>query len=786
MLTDTPSGHAGMERGHLAARERGWRVRYALPAFLAWRRRPLFALAVAVCPWLVTLLAWPATSAASEGFQPVAMKRHAIAAQSPYSACAVLDVNRDGQLDIYCGGFWYEGPRWTPHATRVVPNLGGRFDDYANLPLDMDEDGWLDIVSVNYRSQSLFWIRNPGRGNAPWVTHLIDSPGPSETGRLVDMDGDGSLDVLPNGTTFAGWYRRERAPTLAGGAAIQWTRQELPPQLAGHGLGWGDLDGDGRVDLVGRHGWYAAPVNPLTDRWTPHEEFRLHADPGIPILVEDVDADGDRDLVWSRGHHTGVYWLEQVRGEREGEKTTWQPRAIDTEVAQSHTLAWGDLDGNGRAELIAAKRWMGHDGRDPGEWDPQYVARYEWNPRTGTWHRQWLSRGGTCGADLQMTIADLDQDGDLDLVLPTRQGLHWLENQGHLAAEVAASQARQRQDEAVGVSYHGADTLLSLRLPSGEERPLGEPRDVGMRREQVLQRMQQVMGPLPGPEHRVALDVRRDATVQREGYREVRLTYQAEAGDRVPAVLLLPDSAVGPAPAVLALHQTQDLGKGEVCGWGGKPSMHYGKELAQHGFVVLAPDYPSFGDYAYDFAAKAGTSACQSGSMKAIWNNVRAVDLLESLPEVDPDAIGCVGHSLGGHNGLFTAAFDTRIRAVATSCGFTAFPDYYGGNLKGWTSDRYMPRIASEYGNDPRRVPFDFDEVLAAISPRAIFVNAPLHDANFDVAGVRKVMGRVDVLYGWLGVRERVVVEYPDAEHDFPASIREQSYRWLRQQLEAR
>src|SRR5437588_7907531 len=105
--------------------------------------------------------------------------------------------------------------------------------------------------------------------------------------------------------------------------------------------------------------------------------------------------------------------------------------------------------------------------------------------------------------------------------------------------------------------------------------------------------------------------------------------------------------------------------------------------------------------------------------MKAIWNNVRAVDLLQSLSGVDAEKIGCIGHSLGGHNAIFTAAFDTRIKALVSNCGFTTFPKYYGGNLKGWTSDRYMPRIASAYHLKPDAVPFDFTEVIAALAPRA-------------------------------------------------------------------
>ena len=216
---------------------------------------------------------------------------------------------------------------------------------------------------------------------------------------------------------------------------------------------------------------------------------------------------------------------------------------------------------------------------------------------------------------------------------------------------------------------------------------------------------------------------------------------------------------------------------------GGLENLHYAHELAELGFVCLVPDYPSFGDYPYDFKVK-GTHY-GSGSMKAIWNNMRAIDLLESLDEVDPDRIGCIGHSLGGHNTLFTAAFDSRIRASVTSCGFTAFHHYYEGNLAGWTSDRYMPRIRDEYGNDPSRVPFDFYEVLAAIAPRSIFVNAPISDNNFENSGVRKVVTEVEKVQKIYGEQAgEITARYPECDHDFPDEVRAEAYQWLKEQLQ--
>jgi predicted dienelactone hydrolase len=207
--------------------------------------------------------------------------------------------------------------------------------------------------------------------------------------------------------------------------------------------------------------------------------------------------------------------------------------------------------------------------------------------------------------------------------------------------------------------------------------------------------------------------------------------------------------------------------------------MHYAKELAQRGFVTLVPDYPSLGEHDHDF----GTDEYASGSMKAIYDNVRAIDLLQSLPEVDPARIGCIGHSLGGHNGLFTAVFDERIRAVVTCCGFTRFHKYMGGDLRGWAGPRYMPRIESEYQLSPDRMPFDFPEVLAAIAPRSVFIVAPVHDANFDVDGVRDSVAVAAPIFELLGNREGLQAIYPDSGHDFPDAARQQAYNFLTQHL---
>lgn len=285
------------------------------------------------------------------------------------------------------------------------------------------------------------------------------------------------------------------------------------------------------------------------------------------------------------------------------------------------------------------------------------------------------------------------------------------------------------------------------------------------------------MGPLPTPEGRCPLAVEVLSEEDAGSHTRTRIRYCPEPEDHVPAYLLRPKGLEGRAPAMLCLHQTTAIGKGEPAGLGGKESLHYALELVERGYVCLVPDYPSFGDYPFDFTAWRDRYA--SGSMKAIWNNVRAVDLLVSLTEVDPDRIGCIGHSLGGHNAIFTAVFEERLRAVVTSCGFTSFRRYYGGDLRGWTSDRYMPRIRDVYGNDPRRVPFDFADLVAAIAPRAFFTSSPVHDDNFDVVGVREAMEEAARAYEALGAGDALAALYPDSAHDFPRESREAAYAWL-------
>lgn len=732
----------------------------------------------------VLVVAWCLWAGGVVGAAEPTFRVHLLDRESAFTSAAAIDVNGDGRLDVVSGGWWYEAPTWKRHFVRDVEFIRGRFDDYSHLQLDVNGDGRIDLVSANYRSQSLYWVQNPG-GPGPWTRHVVEVPGPMETARLYDVDGDGTLDVLPNGVQFAAWWRIERTNAAPG---FRWVRHDLPKEIAGHGVGFGDINGDGRGDIVGPNGWLEAPVDRRVGPWRWHDTWRLGRDASIPILVFDVDGDGDNDVVWGRGHRIGLYWLEQKR-DADG-VAIWTRHAIDTSWSQAHSLLQADLDGDGHAELVAGKRYLGHEGRDPGEYDPLCIYAYRFDGSTRTWRRRQLMHGAALGFGLDPKAVDLDGDGDLDLVCSDRHGAGWLENlRLKPSADVAAGPAAVPP-------YANHRELLTVRDAAGTFQPVKTPFDWAWRREHLLREgLEVAMGPLPGPERRVPLDVQFVQSEPMSRYVRHRITFAAEVLgdgtiDRVPALLLIPrpallppapeataqaSNAVRPGPAMLCLHQTTGIGKGEPAGLGGLRTLHYAHELAERGYVCLVPDYPSFGDYKFDFRRPPYVS----GSMKAIWNNHRAVDLLESLPEVDGDRIGCIGHSLGGHNALFTAAFDQRLRAVVTSCGFTAFHHYYGGKLAGWTSDRYMPRIRDVYGNDPDRVPFDFYEILGSLAPRAVFINAPQRDANFDLTGVQKVVTAATEVYRLLEAAQQLRAVYPDSAHDFPDDVRQEAYEWL-------
>lgn len=326
------------------------------------------------------------------------------------------------------------------------------------------------------------------------------------------------------------------------------------------------------------------------------------------------------------------------------------------------------------------------------------------------------------------------------------------------------------------------DNLLLFRGDDGKPREVKTVEDWAKRRAEIIRGMEAVMGKLPGKEKRCPLDVRVEEEVDCGKYVRRLITYDSEPGSRVPAYLCIPHNVLKgdrKVPAILCLHGTDNtVGHGTVVGLGKRPNRNYASELAERGDVTLAPSYPLLAKYQPD-VKKLGW---ESGTLKAVWDNMRGLDYLETLPFVDGKAMGTIGHSLGGHNSVFTAVFDDRLKVVVSSCGLDSFLDYYAGKdtewnpEKGWCQTRYMLKLA-DYKGKLADIPFDFHELIEALAPRNVLIIAPKEDSNFKADSVDRVAKAALPVFKLYEKPDRLRVEHPDGGHDFPPEMREQAYK---------
>ncbi len=331
------------------------------------------------------------------------------------------------------------------------------------------------------------------------------------------------------------------------------------------------------------------------------------------------------------------------------------------------------------------------------------------------------------------------------------------------------------------------ENLLLCHDEHADVQPVRSPDEWRIRRDAIKKGMHQVMGPLPDRRRLAAveLEVKVVEEVDAGSYVRRLITFQSEPHSRTPAYLCVPKDVVAGdkiTAGVLCLHPTDNVvGHKVVVGLGGRPGRQYAAELAERGYVTIAPAYPQLANY-WPHLQRLGYV---SGTMKAIWDNMRALDVLAAHRAVDATlGFAAIGHSLGGHNAIYTAVFDERIAVVVSSCGFDSYLDYYGGDEanwyfgKGWCQIRYMPRM-SNYRDRLHDIPFDFHELLGAIAPRPVFINAPLHDGNFRWRSVDACVDAARPVYDLLGGEGRLRVRHPDCGHDFPAELRREAYEFI-------
>ncbi|MDQ1255519.1 MAG: hypothetical protein QG656_111 [Candidatus Hydrogenedentes bacterium] len=346
-----------------------------------------------------------------------------------YEAAAVFDVNNDGVLDIVSGGYWYEGPDFKKrHKICDIQPVDDYFDDFSNYPMDVNGDGYLDIVTGAWWGETLRWRENPKGQPVEWQTHDIAKIGSIERACFCDIDGDGEIEVVPNtpGTPVHIFKLVRGADGKGAGRFEQFTISDFPQ---GHGIGFGDVAGHGRMDIILAGGWLEAPEDALHGQWLWHPEFNLGS-ASVPVLVHDVNGDGINDLIVGQSHDYGLAWWEQGR-DADGNRT-WVKHDIDPDRSQYHDMQLADIDNDGELELITGKRYYAHCGHDPGEEDP--IGVYYFKIDGGKFDRVTLDygpKGEASGAGIYFWVEDLDGNGWKDIVAPGKDGLYLFKNLGN-------------------------------------------------------------------------------------------------------------------------------------------------------------------------------------------------------------------------------------------------------------------------------------------------------------------------------------------------------------------
>lgn len=360
----------------------------------------------------------------------------------PNEGCDVADMNLDGYLDIISSPYIFYGPDYIPQAFRTNHLSSDYIRANSDHVYDVDQDGLPDIIIGAWGEEGMVWYRNPGNRavdeGRPWEIHqpwqadtLARTGGKMEMYTLHDYNGDGVPEF------HASCWVKEEPQRIWRFEKTQSERVILEPfvlgsQGGGHGFAFGDVNGDGREDLLCEIGWYERPEgDPFAGPWKFHPETDLSDyHPSCPFVVKDLNKDGRLDIVFGRAHDYGLFWWEQQEPLADG-TTTWKEHVIDSSWSQVHLLKWADLDKDGSEELITGKCIWAHDGKDPGYDDPPVVYYYKWDPSNSSFTRYTIAgpdEGIAMGR--QISVADLNGDGWPDIVSPAENGLWILMNEG--------------------------------------------------------------------------------------------------------------------------------------------------------------------------------------------------------------------------------------------------------------------------------------------------------------------------------------------------------------------
>lgn len=341
-------------------------------------------------------------------------------------AVAAGDFNDDGHMDVIAGALWFEGPHWTKKHEVFEPQefdpAKGYSNSFLNYAQDLNGDGLQDLILFDFPGRGVYWYENSGDTASHWTKHLIDTSASNESPMFVDLDEDGKKELVfgRKSTKEMMWYEWTKT-----GDSVVWQGRALSvPGSPGtdqfsHGLGFDDVNNDGRKDVIVREGWWEAPEDRRKLPWAFHPQPL-----GLPcsqMHAYDFDGDGDNDVISASAHNFGIWWHENLSNTGQDTFTT---HLIDSTFSETHATAHFDVNYDGLPDLVTGKRWFAHMGRDPGGMDPAVLYWLELQrgeDNKPTWVKHLIDDNS--GVGIQTVIEDMDGNGTLDILNSSKKGV---------------------------------------------------------------------------------------------------------------------------------------------------------------------------------------------------------------------------------------------------------------------------------------------------------------------------------------------------------------------------